>query len=125
MSMRCSDDDLDAVEPSPQQDYDRLQLIDTDTLIVRCVRQAGEGSREYVELSRTLLEVGVGTLTNLRKKNLLFPTLQKRRIAVPRPPESWPKMHPGSSIYRFGKLFRILCADKSSRAAGIRMNEQH
>ncbi|MGH4006964.1 MAG: RNA polymerase sigma factor [Pseudonocardiaceae bacterium] len=94
MSMRCSDDDLDAVEPSPQQDYDRLQLIDTDTLIVKRVKQAGEGSREYIELSRTLLEVGVGTLTNLGKKNLLFPTLQKRRIAVPRPPESWPKDAP-------------------------------
>jgi DNA-directed RNA polymerase specialized sigma24 family protein len=92
--MRCSDDDVDAVEPSPQQDYDRLQLVDTDALLVRRVRQAGEGSREYIQLSVTLLEVGVGTLTNLHKNNLLFPTLRQRGIIVPRPPESWPKDAP-------------------------------
>jgi hypothetical protein len=89
--MRCSDDDLDAAKPLPQQDYEQLQLIDTDALIVERVRQAGKGSREYKELSMTLLEVGVGTLTNLRKNNLLFPTLRRRQIALPRPPESWPK----------------------------------
>lgn len=93
-NMRCSDGDLDAVEPSPQQDYEQLQLIDTDALIVRRVRQAGQASREYIELSTTLLEVGVGALTNLRKNNLLFPTLRQRRIVVPRPPESWPKDAP-------------------------------
>lgn len=100
---RCSDGDLDAVQPSaqqgherlqliptPQQDYERLQLIDTDRLIVKCVQQAGAGSREYVELSTTLLEVGVGTLTNLGKNNLLFPTLRRRRIPVPSPPQTWP-----------------------------------
>jgi DNA-directed RNA polymerase specialized sigma24 family protein len=90
MTTRCWDGNLDAVEPSPQKDYEQLQLIDTDTLIVKRVRQAGKGSREYTELSTTLLEVGVGTLTNLRKNNLLFPTLQQRRIVVPRPPASWP-----------------------------------
>jgi Sigma-70, region 4 len=90
-NMRCSDGGLDAVHPSPQQDCERLQLIDTDALIVKRVRQAGEGSREYLELSTTLLEVGVGTLTNLRKNNLLFPALRQHRIVVPRPPESWPK----------------------------------
>jgi sigma-70-like protein len=94
MTTRCSDGNLDAVEPSPQQDYERLQLIDTDALIVKCVRQAGEESREYTELSTTLLEVGVGTLTNLRKNKMLFPTLKQRRITVPRPPESWSKDAP-------------------------------
>jgi hypothetical protein len=91
MTTRCSGGDLDAVEPSRQQDYERLQLIDMDALIVQRVRQAGEKSREYTDLSTTLLEVGVGTLTNLRKNKLLFPTLQQRKITVPRPPESWPK----------------------------------
>lgn len=88
---RCSDGDLDAVRPSPQQDQERLQLIATDALVVERVRQAGEGSSEYIELSTNLLEMGVGTLTNLRKHNLLFPSLQQRQIKVPRPPESWPK----------------------------------
>jgi Sigma-70, region 4 len=88
---RCSDGDLDAAQPSPQQDDERRQLINIDALIVKRVQQAGRGSHEYVELSTTLLEVGVGTLTNLGKNNLLFPTLQQRRIKVPRPPESWPK----------------------------------
>jgi hypothetical protein len=92
--MRCSDDDLDAVKPSPQQDHEQLQRIGTDALIVECVRQKGEGSREYNELSTTLLEVGVGTLTNLRKANLLFPTLRRCQIVVPKPPESWPKDAP-------------------------------
>jgi DNA-directed RNA polymerase specialized sigma24 family protein len=91
MTTRCSDGDLDAVEPSRQQDYERLQLIDMDALIVQRVREAGEKSREYGELSTILFEVGVGTLTNLRKNKLLFPTLQQRKITVPRPPESWPK----------------------------------
>jgi hypothetical protein len=86
---RCSDGDLDAAKPSPQQDHEQLQLIATDALLVKRVRQAGEGSREYVELSTVLFEAGVGTLTNLRKKDLLFPILRQRRIAVPRPPESW------------------------------------
>jgi hypothetical protein len=88
---RCWDGDLDAVAPSPQQDDERRRLIDTDALIVERVRQAGKGSLEYIELSTTLLEVGVGTLTNLRKNNLLFPALRRHRIAVARPPESWPK----------------------------------
>ncbi|MGH3550141.1 MAG: hypothetical protein ACRDQU_18915 [Pseudonocardiaceae bacterium] len=60
-------------------------------MIVKRVRQAGKGSPEYADLSTTLLEVGVGTLTNLRKNNLLFPTLKQRRITLPRPPASWPK----------------------------------
>lgn len=94
MTTRCSDGDLDAVEPSSQQDYGQLQLVDIDALIVQRVRQAGEKSREYAELSTTLFEVGVGTLTNLRKNKMLFPTLKQRRIAVPRPPESWPKDAP-------------------------------
>jgi hypothetical protein len=79
------------VQPSPQQDDERRRLINVDALIVERVRQAGEGSREYFELSTTLLEVGVGTLTNLGKNNLLFPTLQRHQIKVPRPPESWSK----------------------------------
>jgi hypothetical protein len=73
----------------------RPQLIDADARIVERVRQAGEGSREYLELSTILLEIGVGTLTNLRKNNSLFPTLRQHRIAVPKPPESWPKDAPG------------------------------
>ena len=88
---KCPDDDLDAIQPSPQHDDERRQLIKVDALIVARVRQAGEGSREYVDLSTTLLEYGVGTLTNLGKNNLLFPTLQQRHIKVPGPPESWPK----------------------------------
>jgi biotin operon repressor len=91
---RCSDGDLDAVKPSPQQDYEQLQLIDTDVLIVKRVQQTGEGGREYVELSTALFEVGVGTLTNLRKNNLLFSILRQRRIVVPGPPESWSKDAP-------------------------------
>ncbi len=94
MTTRCSDGDLDAVKPSPRQDYEQLQLLDTDALIVQRVRQAGEKSREYDELSTTLYEVGVGTLTNLRKNKMLFPTLKQRRITVPRPPESWAKDAP-------------------------------
>jgi hypothetical protein len=91
--IRCSDGNLDAVEPSPQQDYEQLQLLEIDALIAKRVRPAREGGCkyiEYIEISTILLEAGVGILTNLHN-NLLLSAFRRHQIVVPKQPESWPK----------------------------------
>lgn len=72
---------------TPSEEVDGVLQYAGDIEVVQRARAAGRGSYEARYLEDTLREVGLGTLINLQRKNLLFTELAKRniRLAAPRP----------------------------------------